>query len=452
MRLSVFKRKRTVAGKRTTSRSYYGRYRIDGQPKEKTLCLNTSDKQAAEARLRRIVMEEERAREGLGIAPDLRESLRRPLKDHLMDFVVDRERIGRAPDYVRQLKGKLDRLISECGWQKMSDITPDRFLRWRQKQTGISAKTLNEYLIAAKSFCNWLKKQKRGLSDNPLEGIDGMSTVGQERFKRRALSREEITSLLATSGPRRPLYTVAIYTGLRRCELKQLVWSDVRIEGERPAIHARASTTKNRKTARLNLHARAVSELAALRQQADCASQDALVFADMMPTPDEFRADLALAGIKHTHERRVDFHSLRHTFATLLSVHGVSPRVAMEAMRHSDMRLTMKTYTDPDLLPTAEAIDKLPDFGTDDPAPENIDTAEDGAPKGTRNLGAAMHVLSPSVTHSETSLPAETSDPEEIGRDSTLTDLQKLATEETCAMQGSNLRHLACEASALPLS
>lgn len=34
----------------------------------------------------------------------------------------------------------------------------------------------------------------------------------------------------------------------------------------------------------------------------------------------------------------------------------------MEAMRHSDMRLTTKTYTDAGLLPVADAVAKLPSF------------------------------------------------------------------------------------------
>jgi hypothetical protein len=36
------------------------------------------------------------------------------------------------------------------------------------------------------------------------------------------------------------------------------------------------------------------------------------------------------------------------------------PRVAMELMRHSDLRLTMKVYTDATCLPTTAAIDSLP--------------------------------------------------------------------------------------------
>jgi len=50
---------------------------------------------------------------------------------------------------------------------------------------------------------------------------------------------------------------------------------------------------------------------------------------------------LTAAGIRHSRERRVDFHSLRHTFGTMFSLSGVTPRVAMDLMRHRDMRLTM---------------------------------------------------------------------------------------------------------------
>ncbi|HUP77301.1 MAG TPA: tyrosine-type recombinase/integrase [Pirellula sp.] len=69
-----------------------------------------------------------------------------------------------------------------------------------------------------------------------------------------------------------------------------------------------------------------------------------------------------LAGIPKIDERgrSVDVHAVRHTFATMLSTSGVSPRVAQEAMRHSTMELTMKVYTDPKLLDVAGAIASLP--------------------------------------------------------------------------------------------
>jgi len=72
--------------------------------------------------------------------------------------------------------------------------------------------------------------------------------------------------------------------------------------------------------------------------------------------------DLKAAGIAKVDERgrTLDVHALRTTFGTLLSKGGVAPRTAQAAMRHSDIRLTMQTYTDPKLLDVRGALDALP--------------------------------------------------------------------------------------------
>ncbi len=97
-----------------------------------------------------------------------------------------------------------------------------------------------------------------------------------------------------------------------------------------------------------------------------------------------FKKDLAAAGIPFMDAlgRQADFHSLRHTFGTNLSRAGVLPRVAMELMRHSDLRLTMKGYTDATLLPAADGIDRLPSL----------------IKLGPHNLGANGHEESQPVT------------------------------------------------------
>src|ERR1700688_3081514 len=87
-----------------------------------------------------------------------------------------------------------------------------------------------------------------------------------------------------------------------------------------------------------------------------------ILFSGVMPTMKRFKADLTAAGIEFINAKgyRADFHSLRHTLATNLARAGTAPRVAMEIMRHSDMRLTSTTYTDAGLLPVADAVLKLP--------------------------------------------------------------------------------------------
>jgi integrase len=53
-------------------------------------------------------------------------------------------------------------------------------------------------------------------------------------------------------------------------------------------------------------------------------------------------------------------HALRHTTATLLAKAKVSPRIAQQFMRHSDIKLTMQIYTDVRQLDEDEALGAFP--------------------------------------------------------------------------------------------
>ena len=74
------------------------------------------------------------------------------------------------------------------------------------------------------------------------------------------------------------------------------------------------------------------------------------------------RGDLAAAGIlyRDLDGRVCDFHSLRHGYITLLKRSGVSPKLAQELARHSDIRLTMNVDTHARLHDLAGAVEGLP--------------------------------------------------------------------------------------------
>jgi len=86
-------------------------------------------------------------------------------------------------------------------------------------------------------------------------------------------------------------------------------------------------------------------------RDADCARLRALrpadaaplqlVFPHMVPEVETVQRDLAPAEIAFVDEsgRRVDLHALREILGTALVLNGEHPRVVMEAMRHSDLKL-----------------------------------------------------------------------------------------------------------------
>ena len=98
-----------------------------------------------------------------------------------------------------------------------------------------------------------------------------------------------------------------------------------------------------------------------------------------IPKMATFKRDLERAGIQHIDAagRVLDFHSLRYTCGTMLAKAGVAPRIAMEIMRHTDMRLTMNLYTDPRILDTSKAIERMPDLDGQ-PAAERVAARKTG--------------------------------------------------------------------------
>lgn len=64
-------------------------------------------------------------------------------------------------------------------------------------------------------------------------------------------------------------------------------------------------------------------------------------------TPDEKakRQQSDFLKYQNTQGKFADFHGLRHTFITNLSLNGVDPKTAQTLARHSSMELTMRTYT-----------------------------------------------------------------------------------------------------------
>ena len=357
----VFKSKRRVNGKVRSARTWSGQYRLPGDLKPIRVALGVSDKQVAKEKLSRIVRDAEREREGLSLPKEQRDAAMQSVERYVDEFVESRRGLNRDEKYVRELERKLLRLIRECKWPTLGDIAAHSFEAWRarQRQDGMSPKTLNEYHAAALGFCKWLEPR---IGSNPMRTVERIKALGDPDRIRRALTPAELWRLVSVAGERAIVYLVAAFTGLRRGELGKIEWRDVHIDEAQPYISVRCSIAKNAKLVRQPLPP---TIAAALRQcrLVNVAPTD-LVFKRLIPRMNRFRDDLTAAGIPYIDAKSeyADFHGLRTTFGTELAKSRLPVRVAMELLRHSDVKLTTKIYTDAGMLPIWDAVEALPMF------------------------------------------------------------------------------------------
>jgi len=343
-------------------RLWWWKYRPHGdQGKAQDISLGTPDRQVAERKRTELLAEKEREAAGIIAARPLRDAAQKPLSEHLHDLLGDLRAQGKGAKYLANIEHRVGVLIEACGWKVGKDVSADSFQIWRKGQT-LSAKTLNDYLEAARRLVNWMEKHGR-LVSNPLKRVEKVGTQGRETRHRRAFSEDEMKRLVASvPDVRQAIYLMAVHTGLRRGELAALRWGDVHLEAVQPFLNVRASTTKNHKPASMRLPGEVVAAMDTIRPAK--ASDSDTVF-PRFPRIERFRRDLAKAKIEYQNEHGfADFHALRNTFCTNLGNGGVAPAVRQALMRHSDSKLTERIYTDKQMLATWSAIEKLPSYTT----------------------------------------------------------------------------------------
>ncbi len=160
------------------------------------------------------------------------------------------------------------------------------------------------------------------------------------------------------------LYVVTLSLGLRRGEVLGLRWPDVDLDAKRLVVAAALQRVKGEglllvetKTARSR---RVVPEVcvSTLRAHRVRQIQDKLVagsrwiemgfvFTTGIGTPleGETVARRLHKLLVEAELPRLRFHDLRHSAASLLLAQGVAPRVVMDVLGHSQISVTMNTYS-----------------------------------------------------------------------------------------------------------
>ncbi len=221
------------------------------------------------------------------------------------------------------------------------------------RRVEVSARTLNNILATVRGFLGWAVSNEHPDRD-PLATI-GRIDATERRRVRRAFSDHEIMAILKHAGRYDLAVRLALGTGLRRGEIRDLQWRDVHLEG-RSYLQLRPEATKSGRGDVLPL-----PPALAARRPSDAAPTDCVT---RPPALKPWLRLLERAGVAYLDaERRIGgFHGLRLTFVTNLQRSGTPGRVVQALARHTDPRLTHGTYTDLSLLDTFGAAAKLPTY------------------------------------------------------------------------------------------
>ncbi|MCD0459207.1 tyrosine-type recombinase/integrase [Roseiconus lacunae] len=395
---------------KTEAATWTAKYR-DGEGFVREVSTGCRDKQAARAVLKDLEQRAEHVKSKI-LSPEqdrIADHAETPIGEHIEAFLEYQRRKGTHPDRVKHYETKLYETADTCGFRTLCELSVDKLETWlgeqRKGDRAMGAAVYNGYRESWLAFGNWcvgkrtkgkqthFKGEKRLIS-NPFDGMARLDEQAERRRRARALTEDELTRLLEAARTR-PLihartvyrgknkgkllakvpeqrrrkleqlglersliYKTAVLTGLRANELRTLQCRDLSF-GDVPFIKLQHSNEKSRKGSTVALRSDLAAELKDWTKGRQPGDRVFNVPAGILRIMDR---DLVAAGIPKADADGcvVHIHALRHSFGTHLSKSGVAPRVAQAAMRHSNINLTMTTYTDARLLDTAEAVEGLP--------------------------------------------------------------------------------------------
>jgi integrase len=363
---------------------------VPGYPKSKRFPL-ASDRNVALTMLAALVRKAERGEAGM--EDQATQAQRIPLLKHLEDFTVAMRARDVSPAQVRLVEQRIRDTFEGCSFTYLRDIDSDAvadYLHGRRclpcNQGGLSIQTSNFYIGALSQFCRWLVRKKR-LAANPMLDVPRGNVALDRRHDRRNLEPQELEWLFATvavstqtfrylsPADRLWLYHTACGTGFRAAELASLTPQSFALDAKPPTVTVQAAYAKNKKTVTQPIPtalAAGLSEFLAGKPAREPVwpgtwpeKASKMLARDLAETTEAMqKADPTSPGIPYVIKGPdgplyADFHSLRHSYITMLERSGIAPKTAQALARHSDIRLTMNRYTHADQAAMAAAADRI---------------------------------------------------------------------------------------------
>lgn len=280
------------------------------------------------------------------------------------------------------------------GKHQLTQITPAKMETWKtaRKKAGRTAETINRDISALRAALSRAVRLKV-IKENPIADVEP-AEVDRHRRVVRALTANEkeklSAALVARDDTRRqerananewrrergyklkpamgqftdvltPAVLVSLETGLRRGELFGLEWPSIELEGKE--LRVEGATAKTFETRDVPLNEQAHRTLRDWWLQCGQPKAGYVFTMDggrLGSLKKSYYGVLADAGIQRINAKgeRVNWHSLRHTFGSLLGAANCDPTTLMKLMGHANLKTTQR-YLHTDQERKRAAVDLL---------------------------------------------------------------------------------------------
>ncbi len=284
------------------------------------------------------------------------------LEKHLEDFLAYKK-TRLTPTAFRRLEVSLNSHLApffrEHHVQGLKHITPwliEKYLALRVEKK-VKMATLNHELCALKNMLTMAVEWNR-LTTNPASKIKYFKVT--DRKVPRFLSLDEIDALLANlHGMWFVFAFTAIHTGMRLGELLQLEWQDIDFENEKIQVaHDGRRHTKSKKTRYLPINQELLHVLKNHKETQKAQDGDRIFPVSSSEPREHIYGAYEKAGIKGA-----CIHTLRHTFASQMVMHGVDLYTTSKLLGHTDIKTT-QVYAHLAQDHLKMAMGKFPKLGT----------------------------------------------------------------------------------------
>lgn len=279
------------------------------------------------------------------------------------------------PTTLRAIHSKLDYIVDKLGDKRLNSLKIkelEKFKNEMPSRWSIAHKNgFLKYLKALNNFSNKVYDYK----NNQFDKVDNFKDNG---IKKEMLyfTIEEFYKFIDKVEPLnyKAFFTTLFYCGLRQGEALALTWQDLgdfinvsksltsKVKGESFTIMTPKNTSSIRRVPIPTPVRKALDEWYELISKTYGFQKSWFVFKDFNPLKETSIANIKNKACKEAGVKQIRIHDFRHSCASLLINNGAKINLVAEYLGHSDIKMTLNTYShlyDSELNKVVEKLNNL---------------------------------------------------------------------------------------------